>query len=65
MESRSRRSGDRNGDRAGAFEFMAPNTSASTEDVIRPTDKATRDGEAKTKRRDPTFTPRRRVGPHR
>jgi hypothetical protein len=25
----------------------------------------TRDGEAETKRRDPTFTPRRRVGPHR
>jgi hypothetical protein len=26
---------------------------------------ATRDGEAEVKRRDPTFTPRRRVGPHR
>jgi len=24
-----------------------------------------RDGDAKTKKRDPTFTPRRRVGPHR
>ena len=34
-------------------------------DAIRLTDKATRDGVAELKRIDPTFTKRRRVGPHR
>lgn len=46
-------------------ELFERNTNAALEDGVKEGTKATRDGDPKTKRRDPTFTPRRRVGPHR